>query len=126
MLTPLRKSPPRRCLPAARPPDSVPAPPRRRLPRGYCTVAYLRSLPDWSFQVLLSSNEIVAVNPLAPIVHLVSESEWYCLLREEMELGDTFLEKVGAFFRVLGRYAFRLAILAVVLAFLVFYTLSRG
>ncbi len=59
-------------------------------------------------------------------MHLISESEWYGTLREELELADTFFERVRAVGRVAARYAFRLITFALVLAGLIYIIMLRG
>ncbi len=58
-------------------------------------------------------------------MRLISESEWYGTLREELELADTFFERVRAVGRVAARYTVRLMVFALALAGLIYLVLFR-
>ncbi len=58
-------------------------------------------------------------------MRLISESEWYGTLREELELADTFFERVRAVGRVAARYALRFMVFALALAGLIYLVLFR-
>ena len=60
------------------------------------------------------------------LMAIITESEWYGDLREELEVSDSFLSRVAAVGRVAGKYAFRLVVFFLVLAALVYFIVQRN